>query len=554
VTERLAELAGALAEHPWIQGLLVALGTLILEDPMTVTCGLLVADGKMTFMTALLGLWGGIAVGDVALYGVGRAAGPAIERRGWVSAERLTRSRGWFRRNLISAVVVSRFVPGMRLPTYLAAGALKAPFLRFLLVAVGATLVWTVLLLVGVRWIGSELFPLLGRARWPVAIVALFAFGLYQRWRARKRKTEAPIVSSFEFWPPWLFYLPLAPYYLWLTIRYRGWLIPTCANPSIYGGGLIGESKQEILELVPKQWRHHVAKTVRLRASDETVEQRMETARRLLAEANLDYPLVAKPDIGQRGAGIRPLGGDEELYEYLTDFPAAADLLLQRRVDLSADAVAIPENDFPWVEAGVFWWRLPGRSRGEVVSITLKQLPVVIGDGRSTLRELIEADPRATRVKTTYFKKAQDRLDSTPHEDERVALVFAGNHCQGAIFRDGREFSDAPFARKIDEIACSMKDFTFGRFDVRFADWPAFISGEAFEIIEINGAGGEMTHIWDARATLGESYLTLFHQWQTLFRIGRAARDRGVQPLTAREFFAAVRRYRSLARSYPDAR
>ncbi len=553
MTERLAELAGALAEHPWIQGLLIALGTLILEDPMTVTCGLLVADGKMTFMTALLGLWGGIAVGDVALYGVGRAVGPAIERRGWVSAEKMTRSRGWFRQNLISAVVVSRFVPGMRLPTYLAAGALKAPFLRFLLVAIGATLIWTVSLLVGVRWIGRELFPLLGRARWPVAIGALLAFGLYQRWRARKRKTETPIVSSFEFWPPWLFYLPLAPYYLWLSIRYRGWLIPTCANPSIYGSGLIGESKQDILDLVPERWHRHIATTVRLPASEDGPVQRFETARRLLSEAELDYPLVAKPDIGQRGAGIRPLADGQDLHAYLGIFPTDADLLLQRRVDLASDAVAVPEHDFPWVEAGIFWWKLPGRERGEVASITLKQLPTVVGDGSSTLRELIEADPRASRMKTTYFKKAQERLDTTPEAGERVPLVFAGNHCQGAIFRDGREYFDAPFARKIDEIACSMKDFSFGRFDVRFTNWPAFLRGETFEIIEINGAGGEMTHIWDARATLGESYLTLFRQWQTLFRIGRAARDRGVKPLSAREFFADVRRYRNLARSYPEA-
>ncbi|MDH3592223.1 MAG: hypothetical protein OER88_10115, partial [Planctomycetota bacterium] len=440
---------------------------------------------------------------------------------------------------------------GMRLPTYLAAGMLHAPFFRFLAIAVGATLAWTLILLTSVQWIGREIFPLLGRARWPLAIAALATLVLLQR--SGRRRGRHRVVSRFEFWPPWLFYLPVAPYYAWLSVRYRGWLIPTCANPAIEAGGLIGESKFAILSLVPEEHSDRMATTAFLPAEDAAVDGRTDAARAAMAAAGLDFPIVAKPDLGQRGAGIRPLDDEDELAEYLAAFPRDADLILQRRIDPEPSARARPEDDYPFVEAGVFWWRLPGADRGEVPSLTLKQLPSVVGDGKRTLRELIEADPRASRVKSMYFAKAAAPLDDAVAEGQRVPLVFAGNHCQGAIFRDGRDYLGAPFADRIDALAQSMPGFAFGRFDVRFASFDAFLAGE-FKIIEINGVGGEMTHIWDPGAKLGESYLTLFRQWRNAFRIGRAAADEGTRPMKAPQFFAEWRRYRRLAVRYPAAR
>jgi len=56
--------------------LLAALATFILEDPTTIACGLLVADGRMLFSTAMIGVASGIAIGDIGLYAIGRWAGP----------------------------------------------------------------------------------------------------------------------------------------------------------------------------------------------------------------------------------------------------------------------------------------------------------------------------------------------------------------------------------------------------------------------------------------------------------------------------------------------
>lgn len=57
-------------------------------------------------------------------------------------------------------------------------------------------------------------------------------------------------------------------------------------------------------------------------------------------------------------------------------------------------------------EAGIFWVKLPGSARGHIVSLTLKYVPHVVGDGRSTLEQLIRADARAGRVPHLYLERA----------------------------------------------------------------------------------------------------------------------------------------------------
>ena len=245
-------LLNQLSASPFLQGVVAALATFLFEDPTTITCGALVADGRMLFITALVGLTIGIAAGDFGLYAIGRFVGPSTVRWGLLSQERLDRAKRWFDRNLILAVVMSRFMPGTRLPTYVGAGIFQASPLRFLGAAIGASLVWTFTLLTITVKLGQTVLPILGAYRWPV-VFCIIAFIAYLQRRASKHIASVddpaaePVVSTFEFWPAGVFYLPVGLYYAWLSLRYRGTTLPTAANPSIYSGGLIRESKFQIL-------------------------------------------------------------------------------------------------------------------------------------------------------------------------------------------------------------------------------------------------------------------------------------------------------------------
>lgn len=548
MTGTLSEALIALASSPFLQGTVAAGATFVLEDPTTVACGLLVAAGHMGFLTALAGVSAGIAVGDIGLYGIGSLLGPRILRLRWLSQGTVERTRDWYSENLVSTLVISRFVPGMRLPTYLGAGVAGAPFLRFASIAALASLAWSTLLLALTWGLGSALLPWLGTLRWPVAIAALVLLFVLRRRRARRAASETRIASAFEFAPPWLFYIPVGLHYAWLAIRYRGLLLPAVANPSVYSGGLIRESKSSILDLVAGDERRWLAPyaTFDRPAGDPPVDTMVAAARDAMESAGIGYPIVAKPDIGQRGAGVWPIRADAELGEYLRRFPGGARVVLQRMVGESrAEGIR---------EAGVLYYRKPGDDEGTIFSITLKSFPCVTGDGRRTLRELIEADRRAAKIREVYFKRHGDGLDRVPADGETVRLVFAGNHCQGAIFRDGTPLANAALAARVRGIVDAMPDFHFGRFDVRFDDLDAFLRGEDFQVVEINGAGAEATHIWDASMSLADAYAVLFRQYRILFEIGDAVRRSGRRPIGVLRFLRDVVAYRKLAAAYPATR
>jgi hypothetical protein len=360
-------------------------------------------------------------------------------------------------------------------------------------------------------------------------------------------ESGAPL-SFFEFWPMWAFYPPVVVYVAWLMVRYRGILLPTVANPSFPGGGFVGESKAEILQLAMRHTPEWVAPFVLLDrpiaaegdggGSVPSLDTEVAHALDALQEAGLSLPVVAKPDLGCRGAGVQLVRSVDKLRSYLAAFPRGASLLLQAFVPFEG-------------EAGIFYCRVPGQARGRIISITLKYFPHVYGDGRRSLRELILADPRAGRLPHLYLRRHAARLDEVPVPGEAVRLAFAGSHSRGAIFRNGNALVTPAMEARFDAIAQRLPEFYFGRFDIRFADFAAVQAGEAFTIVEANGAGAESTHIWDRRTTLIQAWGDLMRQYRLLFQIGRANRDRGFKPLSLREFRRWHRREKELTPLYP---
>ncbi len=356
-------------------------------------------------------------------------------------------------------------------------------------------------------------------------------------------ETGAPL-SFFEFWPMWAFYPPVFLYVLWLMVRYRGILLPTAANPSFPGGGFVGESKAEILSLAVRHAPQWVAPFVvvarpQFADGDTTALDRLtQEAQTFMKEAGLSLPVVAKPDLGCRGAGVKLVRTVADLRNYLQAFPAGARLLLQRWVNFEG-------------EAGIFYCRIPGQERGRIISITLKYFPHVTGDGHRTLRELILADPRAGRLPHLYLHRHAQRLDSVPAAGDSIRLAFAGSHSRGAIFRNGTNLVTPAMEARFDAISRSLPEFYFGRYDIRFANFSDVQAGEGFTILEANGAGAESTHIWDRGTGIFKAWRDLMTQYRLLFRIGRANVDRGFKPLSLREFRRWHRREKTLTPLYP---
>jgi membrane protein DedA with SNARE-associated domain len=151
---------------PLFQGVLILLGTFVLEDAATILAAMDVQVQQVSLMVAIVALYVGIILGDLGLYGLGRVAVATPLARRWAPPERFANSRDWLQGHVVKVVFVSRFLPGARLPAYTACGYFQANLVQFALTAVVATLIWTTLLFGVSLHLGRYMAEHLGAWRW----------------------------------------------------------------------------------------------------------------------------------------------------------------------------------------------------------------------------------------------------------------------------------------------------------------------------------------------------------------------------------------------------
>ncbi|HKY34170.1 MAG TPA: carboxylate--amine ligase, partial [Candidatus Polarisedimenticolia bacterium] len=342
------------------------------------------------------------------------------------------------------------------------------------------------------------------------------------RGRRVRRRAAACLgrLARWEFLPAWLIYLPVVPWIGWLSLRHGGFGTVTAANPGIPAGGFVGESKSAILSGLPPQW---VVPFAVIPPGDPAGRSAalMDTMRR----KGWSFPIVLKPDAGQRGAGVRLIRGEQAAQRYLQDNAAAV--------------MAQAYHPGPR-EAGVFYHRIPGEARGRIFSLTDKRFPEAVGDGVSSLEDLIWSHPRHRLQAGVFLRRLGARAAQVPAAGERVPLAMAGNHCQGTMFLDGSRLITPELERAVDAIARAHPGFCFGRFDLRFASEEDLMLGRGFQIVELNGVTSESTDIYDPGRSLLWSYGVLWRQWGLLFRIGALQRRLGAPSVGAWSLLTAA--------------
>ncbi len=509
--------------------LLIVAATFVSEDLTCIGTGLLVARGTLPWTAGVGACLAGLVVGDLLLYAGGRLLGRPVTRiaplRWMIRREELERACRWFTERSAALLIGGRFVPGTRLPTYVAAGVVRMPLIPFSLWIVVAAVLWTPLLVGGTALFGAAAAERIGMFQdralpWLIvtALAALIALRvgvpLFSAAGRRRFLARWGRVRGWEFWPPWLFYLPVVAWGAWLAVKYRSLTVFTAANPAFPDGGLVGESKSEILGAIGDRAR--VARTgvaggggVGGGGGDGRAGN--------LAAAVGGLPVVVKPDVGERGAGVAIVRSEEELAARLA--VRGPRLIVQEYV--------------PGEELGVFYYRFPGEEHGRIFGITEKRQPVVTGDGRRSLGDLILDDRRLRCQHRVFARTLGAGLDRIPAEGEEVVLEERGNHCFGCEFRDGAHLETPALAAAIDEVSRSIDGFFFGRYDIRGNSMEDIRAGR-FKVIELNGVSSEATNIYDPRGTLRAAYGTLFRQWELAFRIGAANRALGAPATPAR--------------------
>ena len=527
--------------------LLIVTATLVSEDLTTISVGVMVAQGRIGFLFGTLACFAGIFAGDVLLYLAGRWLGrPALARaplRWFLSEAAVERSSQWFARNGLRVIAVSRFLPGARLPTYFAAGVLRTSFWWFAFYFALACAVWTPLLVALSALLGGEVVSrvfsggqhfLLKALLAGVALLFIIrplvrALALSVTARGRRMLlSQWRRLTRWEFWPMWPIYPPVVCYIAWLALRHRGLTLFTIANPAFpAGGGFVGESKSEILKGLSGAGEF-IARSELIAASANTTE-RIAQALALMRQRGFDYPVVLKPDVGERGAGVAIVRSDDEVAEFFGGF--SGDTIMQEYV--------------PGLEFGVFYYRFPNEATGRILAITDKRFPAVTGDGVKTLEQLILGDERAVCMARFYCDKMQERLWQVPAAGERVQLVELGTHSRGALFLDGAWLKTAAMEAAIDRVSKNFDGFYFGRYDIRVPSVEAFQQGRDFKVIELNGVTSEATSMYDPKNSILTAWRVLCEQWRIAFEIGAQNRARGCKPASIAELLRLIAEFRA---------
>lgn len=316
----------------------------------------------------------------------------------------------------------------------------------------------------------------------------------------KKLQTKTWFIKLFnwEYWPFNVVYSPIYFYWIWLMIKARSFFFFNTSNPLITNGGFLMESKKDIYDMIPQQY---YPATIFF-TSGTSVQNVIAS----MKERRMEFPVIAKPDIGMRGLLVQKITSIKELQNYIGN--NSVNFLVQ-------DFIAF-EN-----EVGLFYYRYPGHAKGNISGIVSKEFLTVTGDGVSTIETLLNNDQRFILQLPVLKETHADTLKIILQKNEQQVLVPYGNHCRGSKFLDISNLIDDALVTAIDKVCREIPEFYFGRMDIRYNTWEELKQGKNFSIIELNGAGSEPTHIYDPRHSIFFAWKEIIRHLNILYRISR---------------------------------
>jgi membrane protein DedA with SNARE-associated domain len=519
----------------------LALATFVSENLTSISAGLMVAKGVINFIPATSACLAGIFVGDLLLYLAGRWLGKNFVRRAplkwFVSEADIVRSSQWFEKRGFFLIFITRFFPGTRLATYFTAGILGVGFLRFTIYFLFAAIIWTPLL-VGVSTIlGGQMlewfevyqhFALVGLLAVVLSLLVLLKIvvPLFSRRGRRLLKGKWLRFSRWEYWPLWKFYPPIILYVAWLGIKHRSFTWFTATNPGIPMSGLVLESKHEILTALKPSGS--VIPRLGLITQSTELEVKLTQLNEHLNKLDIRFPVVLKPDIGERGLGVAIIHSNDEAGKYFEK--SRSDIIVQGFVD--------------GLEYGIFYYRFPDEESGHIFSITDKRFTEITGDGKQSLEALILNNEGALAMAPFFTKKIAHRLFDIPPEGEAIKLAEIGTHSRGSTFLDGTHLVTPKLEAEIARISKAYAGSFFGRFDLKAPTVEDLKNGENIRVLELNGISSEATSIYDPKNGLSSAYRILFQQWRIASEIVSQNIENGIQPASFLQVFRQYQTYK----------
>jgi hypothetical protein len=328
----------------------------------------------------------------------------------------------------------------------------------------------------------------------------------------RKLKIAIHKLLHWEYWSVNYVYFPIYFYWIYLSIKARSLSFFNASNPTIQNGGFAMESKNLIYNLIPKQY---IPKTLFFEAN-----QTLQNLQEAIQNANITFPFIVKPDIGLQGLRVEKIKSWQDLEHYLEK--VNYDFLVQ-------EFVPLPQ------EIGLFYIKYPDQEKGFISGIVYKEFLIVTGDGKSSIRQLIENNPRYLLQIFTLETKFGTQLNNILPLGEKLNLVPFGNHVRGCKFIDVSHWVNDKLTNTFNEICTQIPNFYYGRLDIMFQSQEDLENGKNFTIIELNGAGSEPTHIYDPTHSIFFAWKEIIKHYNILYKISTFNHKKGHPYLSFKE-------------------
>lgn len=314
-------------------------------------------------------------------------------------------------------------------------------------------------------------------------------------------------ITNWEAWPFEMIYMPISFFWLWYTIKSGAVYFFTASNPKLTFGGMEGEPKKEMYDLLPEGF---FPATFYVMPNEDfsNIQQKQKLYK-------IDYPLIVKPAVGGQGILLRMIGNEGALRRYHQLMPW--EYIVQSLVN------------YP-MEVSVFYIRHPKETTGKITGFLQKVPLQVMGDGIRSLATLIEQHPKGSKRTEELYNKHKARWSDVLPAGEKYMLSYAANHNRGAQFIDLKNEIDQQLVEVFDAISLKIDDFFYGRYDIMCTSVDDLKAGKHFTILEYNGCGAEPNHFYDTGYTLIGAYKEILKHWKALYEISSYNKQHGIKP------------------------
>ncbi len=481
-----------LHDYLWLAQFFSLLVLPFAHDDLAITFGAYVVVNKiMPVGLVALCIYGGMVASDFVLYGIGVGA----RHLPWLTRlavdDRVRSFADTAKRNLFGLVALCRVVPGVVFIAFVACGWSRVPLARFTVASLVVSALYLPLMLCIAVFFADALDGRVGFWTWPFLLCVLAAIGFVRRQ-----------VFGFQQSPA-----------------------PAEGEPSAQDATRDGH------------------RAVRIPAALFYLPLVLSWIWLGLRHRSLTLPTVANPRDALRA--LRDESKSDHLLDvaarrWIADFVvltrSAAPRTLYTDLERARQALCSAELAFPLVAMPDVGRR--GACRIDDISALRDYLRQFRPGEKLILQRFVPCEGEASVLYA--------RLPGAQHGRILSLLVRTGDG-----YRDGRRYITPKLEARLDAIAQGMREFHYGRFDLRFASADELVRGEGFSIVDIKGIGRGANEVWDASLPFAEIYRRLIDRQRIMFLIGEKNRARGFEPVGCAGFLTSMVRQSQLGRRYP---